>query len=237
MRAAAPFALVLALGCADAPATQPFPITFEASSDPGVPLAGVTLTVAGQVAGVTDEHGTLALSLDGTVGAVVPVDATCPEGHRDALPIPALVLRPTLDLTTGAPAMMRVAVTCPPGVRRGVVIVRATGVGSREGIPVMVDGLEVARTDRSGVAHVAVERPPGATINVTLATSAILPDVLPRDPVMPFTFADEDGLFLFDRALESPPPAPTPHGRGHGHGSRPPPETGGGAPHCLSCGH
>jgi hypothetical protein len=113
-------------------------------------------------------------------------------------------------------------------------VVRASGDGPREGIPVLVDGLEVARTDRSGVAHVALERPPNTTVNVTLATGTVLPDLLPRDPVMPITFADRDDIFYFDRPFETPAPPPVIR-RGGGRRESPPPEERREGPRCLSC--
>lgn len=227
--------LALALSaCGEPPPPAPFPVTFEASSDPGVPLAGVTITAAGQPVGTTGEHGTLTAELRGPVGSLVAVGATCPAGHREPLPVPAVVLRPAIDLATGAPATMRVSVTCPPALRHGVLVVRATGAGSREGIPVLVDGLEVARTDRSGVAHVALERPPGTTVNVMLATATVMPDLLPRDPVLPVSFADRDDIFYFDRPFETPAPPPVIR-RGGGHRREPEPEERREGPTCLSC--
>lgn len=216
-----PGALVAALvGCEPPAPDAPYPVTFESVSDPGAPLGGVLLRAAEQDLGTTDANGRLSIELAGREGAVVPVVATCPTGHRPATNIAPLVLRRTIDLTTGAPSTLRVSVTCPPELRHGVVVLRASGAGAREGIPVMVDGVEVARTDRSGVAHVALERAPGTTVSVMLATSSILPDVTPRDPAMPFTFHDADEIFLFDRPLEAPPP-PERIRRGGG-GPRPP---------------
>lgn len=208
-RSLVPFALLGAhlLGCDPPPPEAPFPVTFETVSDPGVPLAGVLLRAAGRDVGATDTNGRLTLELEGVEGAVVAIEATCPAGHRPPSAISPLILRRTVDLTTGAPAILRVSVTCAPELRHGVVVLRAGGDGVREGIPVLVDGVEMARTDRSGVAHVALERAPGTTVSVMLATSTVLPDVTPRDPTMPFTFRDTDELFLFDRPLEAPPPA------------------------------
>lgn len=196
------------LGCGEEPAAAPYPVVFEAVSDPGRPLAGVALTAGGVALGATNADGRLAAELTGMEGAMLPVVAACPEHHRAPAPIAPLALRRTLDLATGAPAVLRVSVTCPPTVRSGVVVVRAGGTGNRAGIPVMVDGVEMARTDRSGVAHVALERAPNTTVSVMLATSTLLPDVTPHDPAMPFTFRDHDEIFLFDRPLEDPAPQP-----------------------------
>jgi hypothetical protein len=222
MRHLLPLSLAIALvGCGEVAPSAPYPVVFEAVSDPGEALANVTLTAGGVALGTTNAEGRLAVELSGTEGAMVVIAASCPENHRAPLPVAPLVLRRTLDLATGAPAVLRVSVTCPPAVRGGVVIVRAGGAGNRGGIPVMVDGVEMGRTDRSGVAHIALQRAPGTTVSVMLATSTLLPDVTPHNPAMPFTFRDNDEIFLFDRPLEDPAPPPVIR-RGGGHRNTPP---------------
>lgn len=211
------------LGCGEEGPSAPYPVVFEAVSDPGAPLGGVALTAGAAPLGSTNGDGRLAVELAGLEGAMVPIAASCPENHRAPLPIAPLVLRRTMDLATGAPAVLRVSVTCPPAVRDGVVVVRAGG-SNRGGIPVMVDGVEMGRTDRSGTAHIALSRPPGTTVSVMLATSALLPDVTPHDPTMPFTFRDSDEIFLFDRPLEDPAPAPVVRHHGSGRHAPPPEE-------------
>lgn len=192
---------VLFAACEEPPPPTPYPVTFVAVSDPGEPLAGVTI-VAGGMNAVTDATGMLSVELQGPEGSTVPITATCPAGHRLATAPPALVLRRVIDLTTGSTAALQVSVACPPTSRHGVIVVRATGEGPREGIPVLVDGREMARTDRSGVAHVVLEGAPGSAIQVQLATSSVLPLLRPADPTMPFTFRDADDIFVFDREFE-----------------------------------
>jgi hypothetical protein len=207
--------LVLGLcGCEEPPPPTPYPVTFLAVADPGEALAGVTIAAGGMNA-VTDATGMLSVELQGPEGSTVPITATCPEGHRLAVAPAPLVLRRVIDLTTGMTAALQVSIACPPMSRHGVVVVRASGEGSREGIPVMIDGREVARTDRSGVAHVALEMAPGSAIQVQLATSTVMPLLRPADPSMPFTFRDADDIFVFDREFESeePPAAPRRRGR------------------------
>jgi hypothetical protein len=89
------------LGCEPPAPDAPYPVTFESVSDPGAPLAGVLLRAAEQDLGTTDASGRLSIELAGREGAVVPVVATCPTGHRPATDIAPLVLRRTIDLTTG----------------------------------------------------------------------------------------------------------------------------------------
>jgi hypothetical protein len=182
-----------------------------ASSDPGVPLAGVQISANGSpVPGTTGADGVLRIELSGAEGSSVAVSATCPAGHREPDPIAPLILRRVIDLATGGAAALQVSVTCRPLSRHGVVIVRAGGEGPREGIPVLLDGREVSRTDRSGVAHVALDLPPGTAFSVQLATATVAPMLRPTDPTMPFTVPDHDEIFIFDRPFDTevPPPAP-----------------------------
>jgi hypothetical protein len=210
MRRPLPALLVIALAACEEPPPPPtFPVTFAASSDPGTPLAGVQLTANGAPAGVTGADGSLRVELSGAEGSSVVIGATCPEGHRPPEPISPLILRRVIDLATGAAAALQVSITCRPASRRGVVIVRAGGEGPREGIPVMLDGREVARTDRSGVAHVAIDMAPNTAFSVQLATATVAPMLRPTDPTMPFTFPDHDEIFVFDRPFDTEvPPAP-----------------------------
>jgi hypothetical protein len=111
-------------------------------------------------------------------------------------------------------------------VRHGVVVVRAggTGAASRAGLPVMVEGREVAQTDACGVAHVSLDMAPGQSFRVLLATATASPMLRPQDPQLTFVFPDSDEIFAFDQNFsEEAPPAP----ERHTHRRRPPPTTAG----------
>lgn len=215
--------LVAALGLGAAACEEPapppaFPVTFRAESDPGVALAGVTISVAGAPPAVTGADGTVRLELSGQEGTAVPVSATCPDGYREAPSLSPIVLRTTVGVG-GAPAPgLRVGVQCLPAIRHGVVVVRAGGEGTatRAGLPVMIEGREVARTDASGVAHVSLEMAPGQSFQVLLATATASPMLRPQDPQLTFVFPDADEIFAFDERFdEEAPPAPVVHHRGH----------------------
>lgn len=212
------------VACEEPAPPTPYPVTFVAMSDPGEALAGVTITAGGMNA-VTDATGMLSVELQGPEGSTVPISAACPDGHRLVTAPAPLVLRRVIDLTTGMTAALQVTISCPPTSRHGVIVVRASGEGPREGIPVMIDGREVTRTDRSGVAHVALEMAPGSAIQVQLATSTVMPMLRPADPSMPFTFRDADEIFVFDREFESEEPPAAPRRRGRRRAT--PPPTGG----------
>lgn len=206
-----------AIACEEPPPPPVFPITFVAESDPGSPLAGVTITVAGAAPAQTAADGSVRLELSGEEGTSVPVTATCPDGYRDGPPLSPIVLRTTVGVG-GAPAPgFRVSVSCPPATRQGVVVIRAggTGTATRAGLPVMIEGREVARTDASGVAHVSLNMAPGQSFQVLLSTATASPMLRPQDPQLTFVFPDANEIFAFDENFdEEAPPAPErPHRR------------------------
>lgn len=205
-------AVALALGlvaCGEPPPPPQFLVTFTAVSDPGVPLPGVSVTANGAaIPGQTGADGVLRVSLTGAEGSPVQIGANCPEGYRHADDLPMITLRQVVSLDPGARDRgLEVGVRCPPLSRHGVVIVRAGGDQPQPDVPVMIDGREVARTDPSGVAHVALDMQPGATFQVLLATAS-LPNLRPQEPRLSFTFPDDDEIFVFDQRfdVEAPPP-------------------------------
>lgn len=213
-----------ALACEEPPPPPVFPITFISESDPGSPLPGVTITVAGAPSAATGPDGTVRLELSGEEGTSVPVTAACPDGYRLATSLSPIVLRTTVGVG-GAPAPgLRVGISCPPTIRHGVVVVRAGGTGTapRAGLPVLIENREVARTDASGVAHVALDMAPGQTFTVLIATATASPFLRPQDPQLTFQFPDADEIFAFDENFDEalpPPPERRPVHR------RPPPTT------------
>lgn len=225
----AALALGGALGACEDPGPPPvFPITFLAQADPGVPLPGVQIRLAGAEPTVTGPDGSVRMELSGTEGTPVPVSATCPDGYRAAPALAPIVLRTTYGVG-GAPAPgLRVSISCPPTTRHGVVVVRASGDGTatRAGLPVMIEGREVARTDASGVAHVSLEMAPGQSFRVLLATAAASPTLRPQNPELTFVFPDSDEIFAFDERFDEEAPVRTPP-RGPRHPTRPQPPVAG----------
>lgn len=189
-----------ALGCSEPapPPAEPFVLTFAASSDPGQPLAGVAVTLDGEAVGETDAHGILRVQHGGREGEYVQVQVQCPEGHRDAEPVPPVALRRFERVAdTAQDEGVRVSVDCPPTTRLAAVLVRADG---QAGLPVRVGGREVARTDASGAASVVLRGSPQSTFRVELDTSSN-PRLRPRDPMHLVTLADADDVFVFDPHL------------------------------------
>jgi hypothetical protein len=200
-------ALAAVAGCGEEAPPPRFPVTFTAVSDPGEGLAGVQLTANGAPIGQTGEDGRLHVDLTGPEGSPVQIGATCPEGHRAPASLPLITLRHVVSLDPNTAALgLQVSIACPPAQRHGVVVVRAGGDQAHPDVPVLIDGREVARTDASGVAHVALDMQPGQSFQVLLAT-VDQPLLRPQSPRQSFTFPDGDELFVFDQQfqVEEPP--------------------------------
>jgi hypothetical protein len=179
------------------------PFTFAVNAD-GDPLAGVQITVNDGSVGATDAEGVLRVDLTGPEGASVRVAAVCPEGHRRPDPqVYSLRRVQSLDPATAARGI-EVAFNCPPERRNAVVVVRTH---EQAGVPVMLDGREVARTDASGAAHLHVAMAPGTTFLVQLDTRHN-DRLRPRSPGQSYTLPDRDEVFVLDQRFseEQPPP-------------------------------
>lgn len=211
------FALLTTLlaACEEEPVAPPrYPFTFNVHAD-GQGLEGVQLTVNDNLIGTTNAQGVLQVDLTGPEGSPVRVDATCPAGHRAADEAQVHNLRrvQSLDPATAARGI-EVTFSCPPERRNAVVVVRTP---EQTDLPIMLDGLEVARTDGSGVAHLAVNMVPGTTFQVRLDTGSN-ERLRPRSPSQSFTVPDHDEVFLLEQAFREervrrrrvrrPPPRP-----------------------------
>lgn len=197
-------AIALLAACDGEPEPPPrYPFTFNAHSDSD-PIEGVQVTVNGAPVGTTNAEGVLRVDLTGPEGAPVRVAATCPEGHRspDQTQVHNLRRVQSLDPATSARGI-EVTFDCPPERRDAVVVVRTH---DQTGVPVLLDGREVARTDESGAAHLHVAMAPGTTFQVLLDTR-YNERLRPRSPTQSFTLPDRDEVFVLDQrfAEEAPP--------------------------------
>lgn len=197
------FASFVIGSCGEEPAPPPrYPFTFHAHAD-GQGLEGVQITVNDAPVGVTNAAGVLHVDLTGPEGAPVRIHAVCPEGHRSVDDAKMQNLRRvnSLDPATAARGI-EVTFSCPPEHRNAVVLVRTH---DQAGLPIMLDGREVARTDGSGVAHLAVAMLPGTTFQVLLDTRHN-ERLRPRSPTASYTIPDHDEVFVLDQRFEEEAP-------------------------------
>ncbi|MFW5875994.1 MAG: hypothetical protein ACOCXM_04600 [Myxococcota bacterium] len=192
--------VVLAGGALSACGEDPPPavhlVTFRAYQDPGIPLADVRLAIHGRELGRTDAAGELEVELRGEDGTTVPVQVTCPPGHRPTEEVLRLKLRRfrRLDPEQGEQGI-QVQTECPPVERTAVVVVRAE---RGHDLPIRVDGRLVTHTNQQGVAHLVRTGPPGSSFEVVLDTDD-RPLLKPKSPSRRFVLDDRDQILLLDQ--------------------------------------
>ncbi len=193
--------LLATLGC-QGNKEEPFRLMFASESDPGQPLGGVRVTVDDAPIGETAANGFLEVSLDEKPGTRLVLGANCPDGYQQARLVPTLTLRRLRSLASGPDAgQLRVPITCAPTHRTAALVVRAEG---RAGVPIVVNGRELARTDKNGVAHVAIRSLPYDNLRVVLDTRTF-PSLMPQDPELSFQIGESDEIFIFDQAFIDKP--------------------------------
>ena len=69
------------------------------------------------------------------------------------------------------------------------------------GVPILLDGEPVARTNGSGVAHFSIRGAPGTEYIVELETRE-RPRLRPRSPTHLFTLPDADEIFVINQAFD-----------------------------------
>ncbi|MCA9580731.1 MAG: hypothetical protein KC416_02985, partial [Myxococcales bacterium] len=141
-------------------------------------------------------------------GLGVAVTAHCPEGYRLAEAPRPVYLRTVTALGSDQLEPIEMSVSCMPTKRRAVVVVSTGEDGA--GLPVLLDGLEVIKTDDAGVAHLRFTGTPSTPFRVTVDTSSN-EDLKPPNPTRSFQVKDEDEIFILDRKLvndKEPPPPP-----------------------------
>lgn len=202
-----PIALLalLAFSCSEGeePPPQPYTFTVTATTD-GQPLADVAVVYNDTVAGTTSAEGLLTANLFGPEGQPVSFSVRCPEGYRTPEDAQQVTLRRVMSLDPQVQARgVELSFECAPEFREAVLVVLTY---DQPGLPVFVDGLEVARTDASGAAHIYRRMTPQTQFQVRIATASN-PRLRPVDPSQRFTIPDHDEVFVFDSHFqeEAPP--------------------------------
>ena len=169
-------------------------------SDPGLTLSDIPVYVDGEVAGRTDRHGVIRVSLFRRPGDIVTVSPACPEGHRLVEPVTAFRVRRYRKISESSAIQLRVR--CHPSVRLAAFVVRAK---NGPGINVLLDGVAVATTDANGIAQFSAIAAPGTEYIVQL-DAASRPLLLPRRTSHAFIAPDADEIFLVHQVFHSRAP-------------------------------
>lgn len=170
-----------------------FPILVRVTSAEEGPVVGASVSLDGKRIGTSQGDGTMALSLPGHEGDVRDLAVACPEGFE----APLKPLRVTLRRFSGAASVPELEATCRPLQHTIVVAVRAVGGA---GLPVLLRGKEIARTDESGVAHARFSLRPGEQLLLELDTRSDA-SLRPESPQKLFVVGERDDVYLFDAPL------------------------------------
>jgi hypothetical protein len=186
--------LALVVGCEGGPARTDYGLSIRVDSDPGRPLAFAQVKLGDKRIGVTGQTGIVKAVAHGAEGDVLSFEIACPEGYQSpARPLPVVLRR--LSDKDRTPEYV---VQCRPTERTLVVAVRAE---HGPNLPVVYLGREVARTDRSGAAHVSLKSPPEETVELSLDTSNE-PRLRPHNPSARFRVGQADDLVVLDESFQ-----------------------------------
>jgi hypothetical protein len=182
------------------PPPKPFDARIKVFGDPGQPLRGAEVwyksSSGNKKIGVTDDSGVVNFRLKGAEGDNYELTVKCPPGYTSPAKPVSVVLRKTTDPN----ARPQYEVDCPKATRSVVVAVRAD---SGPNLPVLFLGKEVARTDVSGAAHVALEVPPNQMFSLQISTDGPdAKDLRPQNPTSTFEVKQSDDVFVFDQKFK-----------------------------------
>jgi hypothetical protein len=175
-------------------------VSIHSQTEDGDPLPKVEILSAGKRLGITNDKGVLQAVLRGREGDERTFEVKCPQGFRAPEERPAIQLR-SLRHVEGSELNVR----CLPDKRMAALLVSAPGFA---GLPILVHGHEVGRTDASGIAHLALRGEPRTPMRVVLDTSA-RPRVTPASPHKDVRIGTRDEIVVFAPELAEPePPKP-----------------------------
>lgn len=187
-------ALLALIACQRAaPPSHAHGLVIQAETTGHAPLGGVEVSRHGDALGKTAASGALTLRLAGSEGQRLELEARCPASYVPERQVVSVTLR----RLSGARQLPAYRVECQPATRTTVVAVRAT---NGPDLPVMYLGREIARTDSSGVAHVALTLRPGERYELGLDTGG--KPLLPASPRAVFVVGQEDELVFFDQRFQ-----------------------------------
>jgi hypothetical protein len=185
------------------PKEEPFLVQVDVVSDPGRAVPGALIMNGKEIVSRTDDAGAASVRVNGKEGDRIDVTIKCPADYESPNKPLSIPLR---RLASGS-RVPHFEVRCAPSVRTFVVGVRAA---NGPGLPVMVLGREVARTDASGAALFVVVAKPSDQVDVMLNTTGDPAAELlePRSPVLTFMAKDSDDFVVLDQKFAARKPTP-----------------------------
>lgn len=169
-------------------ASAGFPVLVRVHSDGQTPVPGVTLALGAQTLGVTDQSGTLRITLQGEEGEKAALSVKCPPSYAS----PERPLAIGLRRLAGGSTPVRIDAECFSLLHSVVVGVRAEN-GSH--LPILRLNTVVGHTDDAGIAHVLLQASSNEAVALTLDTTGRA-GLLPQNPTLEFVTHDKDELVL-----------------------------------------
>lgn len=158
----------------------------------GKPVESARILNQGTQVGKTVADGSAALRFVGSEGELYDLQVECPQGLRS----PTKAVRVTLRKLEDPASRPEYAVQCTRALQTVVVAVRAENGAN---LPVVHLGKEVARTDASGAAHVALRLPPQESFELKIGTDGATDSLRPQNPTASFVVKDRDEVLVFDQ--------------------------------------
>lgn len=207
------------LGCEPPVRRSEFSLDVTTHSETGAPVAGARIWTRHGPLGTTDTAGHLAARVEGSPGALLELQVSCPTGYADDAPNRRIVLPD--DAPPGRP--LTTDIRCPSLTRALAIAVR-TGMPELAGTPIVVDGEPRGSCGPDGAAHLLLRRQPGAQVRVVIDTRPT-PGLRPQNPVHLISVPGEDSVSVIEQRFERyrprrrrrpprtqmPPPSPRPY--------------------------
>ncbi|WP_394822984.1 hypothetical protein [Pendulispora albinea] len=179
------------IGCGEPTPPPSVAVVVRARAENGSPVGAVEIFMGPRLVARTENDGRAQLDVRGAEGETFSLQVKCPEGFRS----PATLL-PVRSFGVGAAAPPEYNVVCRETRHTLVVAVRAT---DGPNLPIYYLGKEVARTDRSGGAHVSMDMEVHDRVELMLGTAGKeFEKVHPQNPAATFEMPDHDDIQVFE---------------------------------------
>ncbi|QQR91303.1 MAG: hypothetical protein IPJ88_06130 [Myxococcales bacterium] len=162
----------------------------------GSPVRDAQVFVGDTPVGRSGVQGKLRFELSGKEGRRVAIRVKCPIAYQQQELLDTITLHQVLDVkdTAKRKAIERKFV-CNALINKAVVLVKSNAPA---GLPVLLDGREVDRTNEHGIAHVYIEMAPQAEFQVKISTTS-QPELRPQEPSRVFRMPEGKEILLFEQ--------------------------------------
>ncbi|MCB9666553.1 MAG: hypothetical protein H6715_00300 [Myxococcales bacterium] len=204
MSARLSFYLVCCLlcGCSSQPEQYTYALALSVKAADAVPLSEVPIYLNDAWRGKTDKNGELQIKVRAEMNQTVMAKAECPRGYRAAEGPITIRLRQFQNLSAGNKNTGLVyGFTCEPEKVSSAVVVSTNAPG----LPLLVQGREVGRTNADGVAHLVLESAPSTEFTLLIDTRG-QPQLRPQYPTRTFDVGPIDDYYVLVQTFEMQQP-------------------------------